>query len=65
MKRVSKIHSKKGFTLVETVLVIAILVILSAVFFISITGYVDRANNCTATIAAHNAQALDAVSYID
>ena len=36
MKKITKITSKKGFTLVEMMLVVAIIVILAAVGFISI-----------------------------
>ena len=41
-----KIHkNKKGFTLIEMVLVIAIIVILASVLFIGISGYLQKANS--------------------
>ena len=43
MHRISK--SRKGFTLVEVILVIAILVILASVLALSVSDYVNRANN--------------------
>ena len=49
MKKIQK--SKKGFTLVEMVLVIAIIVILAAVLIIGITKYLNGAN-----AAKHQAQ---------
>jgi len=43
MKRIHK--TSKGFTLIEMVLVIAIIVILASVMVISISGYLKRASN--------------------
>ena len=63
MKKISK--SKKGFTLVEMVLVIAIIVILAAVMFFAVSGYIQRAKNATACLQAHNAEIDDAVAEID
>lgn len=37
--------NKKGFTLVELVLVVAIIVILAGVLALNISGYIDRAKN--------------------
>ena len=39
------IKNKAGFSLIEMVLVIAIIVILAAVFAMSITAYLNTANN--------------------
>ncbi len=63
MKKISK--SKKGFTLVEMVLVIAIIVILAAVMFFAVAGYLNRAKNATACLSAHNAEIDNAVDEID
>ena len=49
MKRIHK--SKMGFTLIEVILVIAIIVILAAVLFISISGYINNANKLS-TVAS-------------
>ena len=43
MKKIQK--SKKGFTLIEMVLVIAIIVILAAVLILGIGGYLASAHN--------------------
>lgn len=51
MKKIQK--SKKGFTLVEMVLVIAIIVILAAVLIIGITKYLNGANAASASISQH------------
>ena len=37
--------TKKGFTLVELVLVVAIIVIMAGVMALSISAYIDRAKN--------------------
>lgn len=51
MKKIQK--SKKGFTLVEMVLVIAIIVILAAVLLIGITKYLNGANAAKKSISLH------------
>lgn len=58
MKKIQK--SKKGFTLVEMVLVIAIIVILAAVLIIGITKYLNGANAATKSISMHQS----AVDYV-
>ncbi len=52
MKKIQK--SKKGFTLVEMVLVIAIIVILAAVLVIGITKYITAAKAAQASLSQHN-----------
>ena len=47
-------RSKKGFTLIEMVLVIAIIVVLAAVLILNIAGYMERAHNAASSLAAHN-----------
>lgn len=63
MKKISK--SKKGFTLVEMVLVIAIICILAAVLFLSVTDYINRANKATSVINENREEVSAAVSEID
>ena len=63
MKKISK--SKKGFTLVEMVLVIAIIVILASVLFLSITGYISKAHQAATAMSLHNQSIADATAYID
>ena len=52
MKKIQK--TKKGFTLIEMVLVIAIIIILAAVMFISISGYLNSAHTAANSVSAHN-----------
>ena len=52
MKKISK--SKKGFTLVEMVLVIAIILILAAVLLIGVNGILQKTREATEKVDAHN-----------
>ena len=63
MKKISK--SKKGFTLVEMVLVIAIICILAAVLVLSVTDYITRAQSATSVINANRTEVSMAVAEID
>jgi len=63
MKKIQK--TKKGFTLIEMVLVIAIIVILAAVLVMSIGSYINRAKNAASSIAAHNSSISAVTSAID
>lgn len=58
MRKHSK--SRKGFTLVEMVLVIAIIVILAAVLLLGIGTYLNAANAAASSVTSHN----DSVNYI-
>ena len=65
MKKIQK--SKKGFTLVEMVLVIAIIVILAAVLLFTVSKYINAANNAKSSISKHNSainQVTNEVSYV-
>ena len=61
MKKIQK--SKKGFTLIEMVLVIAIIVILAAVLILGIGGYLQRADNAALSVSAHNS-VIDSVTAV-
>ncbi|MCQ2467456.1 MAG: type II secretion system GspH family protein [Clostridia bacterium] len=63
MKKISK--SKKGFTLVEMVLVIAIIVILAAVMLMGIGTYIDKAKTAASKVDTHNAQTESVAGEID
>ena len=63
MKKISK--SKKGFTLVEMVLVIAIICILAAVLVLSVTDYITRAQKATSVINENREEVSMAVDEID
>ena len=52
MRRIGK--TRKGFTLVEMVLVIAIIVILAGVIVVGIGSYLNKAKMASSSISAHN-----------
>lgn len=58
MKKISK--NKKGFTLVEMVIVIAIILILASVIIFSVTRFINAANSAKDSIGEHN-DAIDNV----
>ena len=63
MKKIQK--NRKGFTLVEMVLVIAIIVILAAVVFFSVAQYISKAKSATSSIKEHNEQIDTVTAEID
>lgn len=62
MKKIQK--NKKGFTLVEMVLVIAIILILAAVVFFTVSTYLNKANSAKESISAHNQAISDVLNAI-
>ncbi|MBR3033497.1 MAG: type II secretion system protein [Clostridiales bacterium] len=63
MKKIQK--NRKGFTLVEMVLVIAIIVILAAVVFFSVANYLNKAKSATKSISEHNKAIEDVTAEIN
>lgn len=63
MKKIQK--SKKGFTLVEMVLVIAIIVILAAVLVLGVGTYLNKAKAASSSIKEHNSSTSEVVDAID
>ena len=63
MKKIQK--NKKGFTLIEMVLVIAIIVILAAVLIISIGTYLEKAHAAADLVSEHNLSVAAASAEID
>ena len=63
MKKIQK--NKKGFTLIEMVLVIAIILILASVLIISIGTYMSKANTAKLKVSEHNASIAAASAAID
>ena len=45
LSKIRALKEKKGFTLVELIVVLVILAILAALLVPALTGYIDRANN--------------------
>ena len=58
MKKIQK--NKKGFTLIEMVLVIAIILILASVLVISISTYIQSAKTAASSVGSHNSEILSA-----
>jgi len=56
--------SKKGFTLIEMVLVIAIIVILASVMVIAVSGYLSKAQSAKAKVESHNSDISSAMNAI-
>ncbi len=54
MKKIQK--NKKGFTLIEMIIVIAIIVILASVLFFAIQKYLDKANDTATGLSSKNQQ---------
>lgn len=63
MKKIQK--TKKGFTLIEMVLVIAIIVILAAVLVMNIGAYLNRAKNAASSVKSHNSSISAVTDEID
>lgn len=63
MKKIQK--SKRGFTLIEMVIVIAIIVILASVLFFAVSEYLDRAKTARDMISTHNVEISEAMAEID
>ena len=61
MKKIQK--SKKGFTLIEMILVIAIIVILAAVLALGISSYLQKAEKTASSVSEHN-MSISSVSQI-
>ena len=63
MKKIQK--NKKGFTLVEMVLVIAIIVILASVLFFSVSDYLNKAKSAKNKISTHNSAIAEVSSEVE
>jgi len=63
LKKICK--GRKGFTLIEMVLVIAIIVILAAVMVISVSGYLAKASKAKDSVKSHNVSLGSASAAID
>ncbi|MCR5804780.1 MAG: prepilin-type N-terminal cleavage/methylation domain-containing protein [Clostridia bacterium] len=64
MKRQLK-NNKLGFTLVEIILVVAIIAILSGVLLYGISVYITSANERAGKVADHDAKAVKAGSVVN
>jgi len=63
MKKISK--NKKGFTLVEMVIVIAIILILASVIIFSVSRFMNAARSAEKSVAAHNAEIEEVIAADD
>ena len=63
MKKIQK--NKKGFTLIEMVLVIAIIVILASVMFIAVSSYIQKAQSAKLKLSTHNSEIAAVSSAVD
>ena len=63
MRKIGK--TRKGFTLVEMVLVIAILVILAGVFIIGIGTYLSRAQATASSLNSHNSSIISITDEVE
>ena len=63
MKKIRK--TKFGFTLIEMVLIIAIIVILAAVLIMSVGTYLQRAKNAASSVECHHSSISEVLDEID
>ena len=64
MKRTAK-NSKKGFTLVEMVLVIFIVIVMSAVLLYGITSFITYSRNKSEKVSTHMSDVDQAAEQVD
>jgi len=61
-----RIHkNKKGFTLIEMILVIAIIVILASVLALGISNYIQKSERSASSLSLHNMSISSASVYIE
>ena len=63
MKKIYK--NKKGFTLVEMIIVIAIIILFSFVFYMSVSSYLNKAKTAATAISTHKQQIAKATNEVD
>ena len=56
LSKIRALKEKKGFTLVELIVVLVILAILAALLIPALTGYIDKANDTTLSKIAELAE---------
>jgi len=63
MRKIYK--NNRGFTLVEMVIVLAIIILFSFVFFISVSSYLSKAKTAAEALSTHNEQVSLAKDEVD
>lgn len=63
MRKILKCN--RGFTLVEMVIVIAIILLFSVVFFFSVSAYLNKAKSARNSISTHNEAVSKVTSEVD
>ena len=57
--------NKRGYTLIEMVLVIAIIVIITIVIIFNVTTYLGKTKEAASSVESHNSEASSLVSVIE
>ena len=59
MHRIDK-NSKRGFTLIEVIMVVALIIVLASVLFIAVGDIMNRANSANDTVEASRTELVNA-----
>ena len=65
MNQMKKLSNKKGFTLIEMLIVVAIIALLAAITIPTISGATDKAEKAATEAKEHNQELKDAIEELD